>query len=113
MVVIRLSRTGAKKAPFYHIVAADRRNPRDGSFLERIGYYNPGARGQAVFLELSTERLNHWVKQGAQPSDRVNHLVKIHAEKGGSTLLAAEKPAKKVKAKKAEEAKPEEADASK
>ena len=78
MVVIRLSRGGAKKRPFYHIVVADKRRSRDGRFIERIGYFNPIASGKEVRLTLDIERAEHWIKQGAQPSDRVKYLIKNH-----------------------------------
>jgi small subunit ribosomal protein S16 len=76
MVVIRLARGGSKKRPFYNIVAADSRNRRDGRYLERVGFYNPLASGQAETLRLATDRLEHWVSQGAQVSDTVARLVK-------------------------------------
>ncbi|MEY2839144.1 MAG: hypothetical protein RJB60_1443 [Pseudomonadota bacterium] len=76
MVVIRLARGGSKKRPFYNIVAADSRNRRDGRYLERVGFYNPLASGQAETLRLATDRLDHWVSQGAQVSDTVARLVK-------------------------------------
>ncbi|MCX7118076.1 MAG: 30S ribosomal protein S16 [Legionellales bacterium] len=78
MVVIRLSRAGAKKRPFYHIVVTDSRRRRDGNDIERIGYFNPIARGQEVRLHLDVEKLNHWKKIGAQLSDRVTSLAKEH-----------------------------------
>jgi len=78
MVVIRLSRSGAKKRPFYHIVVADKRRSRDGRFIEQLGYYNPIATGKDVPLTLNIERAEHWIANGAQPSDRVKHLMKIH-----------------------------------
>ena len=71
MVVIRLARGGAKKRPFYQIVVTDSRNARDGRFIERIGFYNPTAQGQAEKIRLDTERYNHWVATGAQASERV------------------------------------------
>lgn len=71
MVVIRLARGGAKKRPFYQIVVTDSRNARDGRFIERIGFYNPTAQGQAEKIRLDAERFSHWVAQGAQPSERV------------------------------------------
>ena len=80
MVVIRLSRSGAKKRPFYHITVADRRFPRDGRFIERIGYFNPVARGQAVRLHVAQERVDYWCNQGAQMSDRVKYLVRQSRE---------------------------------
>ncbi|MDX1571761.1 MAG: 30S ribosomal protein S16 [Xanthomonadales bacterium] len=76
MVRIRLSRGGAKKRPFYHIVVTDQRNKRDGRNIERLGFFNPIARGQEKCLELNTERVDHWVGQGAQVSERVRSLVK-------------------------------------
>ena len=76
MVTIRLSRHGAKRAPFYHIVAADKRAPRDGRNLEKVGYFNPVARGQEQRLNVDLDRVNYWVSNGAQLSDRVKKLVK-------------------------------------
>jgi small subunit ribosomal protein S16 len=75
MVRIRLSRGGAKKQPFYHIIVADSRNSRDGRSIERLGFFNPVARGNDERLRLDTERLDHWVGQGAQLSERVSHLL--------------------------------------
>lgn len=77
MVVIRLSRGGGKKNPFYHVVVADHRRSRDGRFIEQVGLYNPMARGQAQRLLLEQERIQYWIGQGAQPSDRVQHLIKL------------------------------------
>lgn len=74
MVVIRLARGGAKKRPFYQVVIADSRNARDGRFIERIGFFNPTAQGQAEKLRLDVDRYAHWVAQGAQPSERVAAL---------------------------------------
>ncbi len=79
MVTIRLSRTGAKKKPFYHIVVADSRNKRDGRYIERIGFYNPGAKGNEVTLKLDSNRVEHWQSHGAQVSDRVSKLIKLNA----------------------------------
>ncbi len=76
MVTIRLARGGAKKRPFYHIVVADSRRARDGRFIERLGFFNPVARGNEEKLRLDNDRLNYWVSQGAQPSERVAKLVK-------------------------------------
>jgi len=76
MVVIRLARGGAKKRPFYNIVAADSRNRRDGRFIERIGFYNPVASGAEKNLVINTERLAYWQQNGAQLSDTVARLVK-------------------------------------
>ncbi len=76
MVTIRLARGGAKKHPFFQIVVTDSRSSRDGRFIEKIGYFNPMARGQEVRLELQKERVDHWLGQGAQTSVRVNTLIK-------------------------------------
>lgn len=80
MVTIRLSRTGSKKKPFYHIVVADSRFSRDGRNIERLGFFNPYAAGQEERLRLDKERVEHWISQGAQPSERVAKLVKDHAK---------------------------------
>ena len=79
MVKIRLSRGGAKKRPFYHIVVADSRSPRNGRCIEQIGHFNPIAKNRDE-LKVNKERLQYWVSQGAQPSDRVAGLIK-HALK--------------------------------
>lgn len=76
MVTIRLSRGGAKKRPFYQVVVADSRNSRDGRFIERLGFYNPIASGQEVPLQLDMERVEYWLNNGAQPSDRVRSLIR-------------------------------------
>ncbi|ABR73895.1 30S ribosomal protein S16 [Actinobacillus succinogenes] len=76
MVTIRLSRGGAKKRPFYQIVVADSRSPRDGRFIERVGFFNPLATGKAERLRLDLDRVNAWVEKGASLSDRVSALVK-------------------------------------
>lgn len=76
MVTIRLARGGSKKRPFYHLTVADSRNSRNGRFLERIGFYNPSARGQEERLRFDQDRIDHWVAQGAQLSERVAKLVK-------------------------------------
>lgn len=75
MVVIRLSRGGSKKRPYYTVVVADSRNKRDGRCIERIGFFNPLARGKEETLRLDLDRVAHWVGQGAQPSDRVAKLI--------------------------------------
>ncbi len=75
MVKIRLARGGAKKRPFYHIVVADARSKRDGRRIERIGFFNPLARGQEVRLRLDLERVDYWTGVGAQLSERVQSLV--------------------------------------
>lgn len=75
MVKIRLSRGGAKKQPYYHIVVTDSRNARDGRNIERLGFFNPVARGQEERLRLDTERVDYWLGQGAQISERVRDLA--------------------------------------
>ena len=76
MLTIRLARAGAKKRPFFHITVADSRKPRDGRFVERVGYFNPISRGKEVRLEIDQERIDYWLSQGAQVSDRVLTLIK-------------------------------------
>jgi small subunit ribosomal protein S16 len=85
MVKIRLSRGGAPKRPFYHIVVTDSRSARDGRSLERVGFYNPVATGKEIKLQIDTARVAHWVSQGAQPSDKVAYLLK----QNGKTTAAA------------------------
>lgn len=80
MVVIRLARTGSNKNPFYHVVATDKRNSRDGRFIERLGYFDPMARGKATRLSVNRERVEHWINQGAQLSLRMKHLFKESKE---------------------------------
>jgi len=75
MVKIRLARGGAKKRPFYHIVVADSSSKRDGRRIERIGFFNPMARGQEETLRLDLERVDYWTGVGAQISERVSHLI--------------------------------------
>ncbi|MEO8365992.1 MAG: 30S ribosomal protein S16 [Pseudoxanthomonas sp.] len=76
MVKIRLTRGGAKKRPFYHIIVTDSRSARDGRNIERLGYYNPVASGAEKRIELDTARVDHWVGQGAQMTDKVRNLYK-------------------------------------
>lgn len=76
MVVIRLARGGAKKRPFYHIVVADKRSPRDGRYIENLGYFNPVAAGKEVRLKLDLAQAEAWIAKGAQPSPRVKSLMK-------------------------------------
>ncbi len=80
MVSIRLARGGSKKRPFYHIVVSDSRRPRDGRYIERVGFFNPGATGDAESLRMDTDRVEYWVSKGAQPSDRVASLIKTAAK---------------------------------
>lgn len=76
MVTIRLARGGSKKRPFYHINVADKREARDGRHIERIGFYNPTARGAEEKVRIDLDRVDYWVRQGAQVSDRVTSIVK-------------------------------------
>ena len=76
MVKIRLARGGAKKKPFYSIVATDSRKRRDSGYIERVGYFNPVARGAEVRLKVEEDRIDYWKSQGAQVSDRVKQLLK-------------------------------------
>jgi small subunit ribosomal protein S16 len=110
MVSIRLSRGGAKKRPFYHIVVTDRRNRRDGRYLERVGFFNPVAKGQEETLRIDVERVDHWIGNGAQTSERVASLLKAYRKgkdlgekKTAKTEAKQEKQAATKKAAKAEE----------
>lgn len=75
MVTIRLARHGSKKNPFYHITVTDRAAARDGRFIERLGFYNPVARGQSEALRIDLKRTDYWLGVGAQPSDVVKKLI--------------------------------------
>ena len=76
MVVVRLAKSGAKKNPYYFITVADSRKPRDGGYIERLGFFNPSAKGSEERLRFNLERFDHWVTKGAQASDKVSELVK-------------------------------------
>ena len=78
MVSIRLSRAGAKKRPFYHLVVTDSRNRRDGRYLERVGFFNPVGKASEENLRIDLERVDYWLGQGAKPTDRVKSLLKTH-----------------------------------
>ncbi len=80
MVTIRLSRGGAKKRPFYHLTVTDSRKSRDGRFIERVGFFNPVARGQEERLRIDTDRIEYWQGKGAQLSERVARLLKENQE---------------------------------
>jgi small subunit ribosomal protein S16 len=79
MVTIRLARGGSKKRPFYHLTVSDSRNARNGRFIERVGFFNPVARGAEERLRVDAERVAYWQGQGAQLSERVAKLVKDSA----------------------------------
>jgi small subunit ribosomal protein S16 len=76
MVTIRLSRGGSKRSPFYHVEVKDSRSSRDGRYIERLGYFNPNARGAEKRLQVDLDRVSHWVGVGATTSERVKSLVK-------------------------------------
>lgn len=94
MVTIRLSRGGAKKRPFYHLSVADCRRSRDGRFIERVGFFNPVARGKEERLRIDTDRVNYWVSQGAKPSDRVANLLKTYLPQSETAELTQPSAAK-------------------
>ena len=116
MVVIRLSRGGTNKRPFYHVVVADRRYANCGRYLEQVGIYNPVASGADTYLRLNSERVQHWVSKGAQATARVKDLIKEFAKLGEMSgaayaVQAAPRNAKKIKRKEAKKAKAAEAKA--
>lgn len=84
MLTIRLARHGSKKNPFYHITVADRAAKRDGRFVERVGFYNPVAKGNAEVLRVNLERVDYWLSVGAQPSEIVRKLVRRSRSDGTS-----------------------------
>lgn len=112
MVTIRLARTGAKKRPFYHLTVAESSVKRDGRFIERVGFFNPIATGQAQRLKVDLERVEYWMSVGAKPSERALALIK-QARAHGGEMAAVEKPkpAQQQPQVKAEEAPAEEAPA--
>jgi len=102
MVVIRLTRGGAKKRPFYHVVAIDSREARDsGNYIERLGYFNPVARGAEVRLHFEHERVNHWLSQGGKPSERVAGLLVEAAKVATGESTNAQKRKSKLATKQA------------
>lgn len=108
MVKIRLARGGAKKRPFYHVVATDSRTSRDGRFIERLGFFNPVARGKETELLLDLDKIEAWKAKGAQVSERVTSLMREFKRTGGADALAA---AKAEEAEKAAQAKAAQAEA--
>jgi small subunit ribosomal protein S16 len=88
MVSIRLSRGGAKKRPFYHIVVTDQRNRRDGRYIERLGYFNPLDKGGPDHLKIDLPRVDYWIGQGARPSERVSNLIKSYRKSAGDAPAA-------------------------
>lgn len=97
MVVVRLARRGNRKNAFYQIVVADCRCPRDGRFIERVGYYNPIAKGHKTLLQIERERIFYWLNQGAQATLRVQRLIK-NLENSAKQLKKLEKTAYIAKA---------------
>ena len=89
MVKIRLTRGGAKKRPFYHIIVTDSRSARDGRNIERVGYYNPVATGAEKRVEMDLGRVQHWIGQGAQLTDKVADLYKQANKQAGDQAAAA------------------------
>lgn len=89
MVTIRLSRGGAKKRPFYHVVVTDSRRRRDSNYIEQIGFFNPVAKGGEERVRLNHERIDYWVANGAQTSERVSHLIKMDKKQAASAASAA------------------------
>ena len=97
---IRLARAGTKKRPYYHVVIADARNPRDGRFIERVGTYDPKLEDKTARVKLVTERVQYWLGVGAQPTDRVARFVDAA---GLKTRAPRNNPEKAVPGKKATE----------
>jgi small subunit ribosomal protein S16 len=89
MVIIRLTRRGATNQPFYHVVVTDSRERQGGSSLELVGYFNPVARGKETRLKLELDRIDHWLKHGAQTSERVRHLVAGYRKESAKQVAAA------------------------
>lgn len=90
MLSIRMRRVGSKKRPYYRVVVTEARTPREGSFLEIVGTYNP--RTKPAKVEIDRDRVNHWIKQGARPSDSVRTLLARHLTKDRSRSAAASGP---------------------
>lgn len=90
MVIIRLSRSGSKKRPYFNVVVADSKKRRDGRFIERVGFYNPGANQGSEALRLDTDRITYWQSHGALLSETVGRIVKLHT-KGPEGLEAMKK----------------------
>ncbi len=79
-VTIRLSRSGTNKKPFYHIVVTDSQHPRDGRYIERVGFFNPKTKDAKLRFQANREAIDAWIKKGAKPSERVGHLLKLTAQ---------------------------------
>jgi small subunit ribosomal protein S16 len=101
MVVIRLSRSGNKNRPYFNVVVADSKKPRDGRFIERIGFYNPMAREGSETLRLETGRIEYWQGHGALLSETMTRIVKLHAKGPDGLAEMKKKDAEKAASKKA------------
>ena len=101
MVVIRLSRSGNKNRPYFNVVVADSKKPRDGRFIERIGFYNPMARAGSETLRLETGRIEYWQGHGALLSDTMTRIVKLHAKGSDGLEEMKKKDAAKAASKNA------------
>ena len=117
-LVIRMARAGTKKRPFYHIVLADSRSPRDGRFIERLGYFNPLLpKEKTERLKLDLDKVQAWMKKGAQPSDRVSRFLDaagiVKREKRNNPTKAIPRKERKAQAEEAAKAKEEAAAAAK
>ena len=104
MVIIRLSRSGSKKRPYFNVVVADSRKKRDGRFIERVGFYNPGANEGAEALRLDTGRIDYWKSHGALLSETVGRIVKLHTKGPEGLQAMKKKDLDKASAKKAKKA---------
>ena len=104
MVIIRLSRSGSKKRPYFNVVVADSRKKRDGRFIERVGFYNPGANEGAEALRLDTDRIAYWKSHGALLSETVGRIVKLHTKGPEGLAAMKKKDLDKAAAKKAKKA---------
>lgn len=101
MVTIRLARHGGKKHPFYHVTVAEKTAKRDGRFIERLGFYNPLARGREEELRIDLERVDHWLSVGAQPTERTTQLI-ARCRKAQSAAAEAEPAAAEAEPEAAE-----------
>jgi small subunit ribosomal protein S16 len=103
MVIIRLARGGTKKRPFFHVVVTNSKNSRDGRFIERLGFYNPIAVGGEVKLQFNKERLDYWVNNGAQISERAAYLIDNFAKIAASKAKGEDKTEESKAEKKSKE----------
>ena len=101
MVIIRLSRSGTKKKPYYNVVVQDSKKQRDGRFIERIGFYNPMAQSGSETIRLDNERIDYWKKNGAQISETMTRIIKLQAKGPKGLEAMKQNDLKKAEAKKA------------